>query len=73
MTDKEFYTVRELAERIGVSNMTVYNMVKAKQIAAHKFLGSLRFAAADVEAMIERARIEAEDGVAEEAGTEEQS
>jgi len=33
---KEFYLVEELAEKIRVSNMTIYRYIKAKKIKAYK-------------------------------------
>ena len=34
--EKEFYLVEELAEKIRVSNMTIYRYIKAKKIKAYK-------------------------------------
>lgn len=36
MESKEFYLVEELAERLRVSNMTIYRYIKAGKISAHK-------------------------------------
>ena len=33
---KEFYLVEELAEKLRVSNMTIYRYIKAGKIQAHK-------------------------------------
>ena len=33
---KEFYLVEELAERLRVSNMTIYRYIKAGKLKAHK-------------------------------------
>lgn len=33
---KEFYLVEELAERLRVSNMTIYRYIKAGKVKAHK-------------------------------------
>jgi excisionase family DNA binding protein len=34
--EKEFYLVEELAEKIRVSEMTIYRYIKAKKIKAYK-------------------------------------
>lgn len=34
--DKEFYLVEELAERLRVSNMTIYRYIKAGKLQAYK-------------------------------------
>lgn len=36
MKQKEFYLVEELANRLRVSNMTIYRYIKAGKISAHK-------------------------------------
>lgn len=36
MESKEFYLVEELAERLRVSNMTIYRYVKAGRLKAYK-------------------------------------
>jgi len=36
MTNKEFYLVEELAEKLRVCNMTVYRYIKAGKIKAYK-------------------------------------
>ncbi len=34
--NKEFYLVEELAEKLRVSNMTIYRYIKAGKLYAHK-------------------------------------
>ncbi|MBT4153369.1 MAG: helix-turn-helix domain-containing protein [Candidatus Magasanikbacteria bacterium] len=34
--EKEFYLVEELAEKLRVSNMTIYRYIKAGKLQAHK-------------------------------------
>lgn len=34
--DKEFYTARELAEKLRVNIMTIYRYIKAKKLKAYK-------------------------------------
>ena len=36
MQQKEFYLVEELAERLRVSNMTIYRYIKVGKVKAHK-------------------------------------
>lgn len=36
MTNKEFYTTEELAERLRVNIMTIYRYIKAGRLKAHK-------------------------------------
>jgi len=34
--EKEFYLVEELAEKLRLSNMTIYRYIKAKKLKAYK-------------------------------------
>lgn len=36
MTNKEFYTAQELADRLRVNVMTIYRYIKAKKLKAYK-------------------------------------
>jgi len=36
MKEKEFYLVEELAEKLRLSNMTIYRYIKAKKLKAYK-------------------------------------
>jgi len=36
MTEKEFYTAQELADKLRVNIMTIYRYIKAKKLKAHK-------------------------------------
>ena len=36
MKQKEFYLVQELAEKLRLSNMTIYRYIKAKKLKAYK-------------------------------------
>lgn len=42
---KEFYLVEELAERLRVSNMTIYRYIKAGKLSAHKIGKEFRITA----------------------------
>jgi excisionase family DNA binding protein len=36
MTEKEFYTAKELAKKLRVNIMTIYRYIKAKKLKAYK-------------------------------------
>ncbi len=36
MTDKDFYTAEDLADKLGVNIMTIYRYIKAGKLKAHK-------------------------------------
>lgn len=36
MSDKEFYTAKELADKLGVNIMTIYRYIKAGKLSAYK-------------------------------------
>ena len=36
MSDKEFYTAQDLAEKLGVNIMTIYRYIKAGRLKAYK-------------------------------------
>jgi len=54
--DKEFYTVKELAQLLSVTPMTIYRLVKRGELPVHNIGGSKRFSKADVKAYLERVR-----------------
>lgn len=37
MSDKEFYTAQDLADKLGVNVMTIYRYIKAGKLRAYKF------------------------------------
>lgn len=37
MSDKEFYTAQDLADKLGVNIMTIYRYIKAGKLRAYKF------------------------------------
>jgi len=47
--EKEFYTVRELAELFCVKPLTIYRMVQRKELPFHKIGRSVRFRRDDIE------------------------
>lgn len=53
-------TKKEVAERLGVSESTVYRLAKTRRIGVYYVMGStMRFAEADVEAYLESIKQEA--------------
>ena len=44
MTDKEFYTAQDLADKLGVNIMTIYRYIKAGRLKAHKIGKEFRIA-----------------------------
>ena len=53
---QEFYTVKELAELLRVTEMTIYRLVKRGEIAAHHIGRVMRFRRVDIEAFLEKHR-----------------
>ena len=52
--DKEFYTVREISQRFGVSEMTIRRMVMNKQIPSYRIGGSRLFKIDEIEDWIKK-------------------
>ena len=50
---KALLDVGELADYLGVSESTVYRMIRTKEIRAYKILGSWKFRIQDIEDYIE--------------------
>jgi excisionase family DNA binding protein len=57
--DMELFTLKEVAELLKVSPMTVRRLQHGGQIAFIKVGGGLRFSKADIEAYLKKAHIEA--------------
>lgn len=49
MSDKEFYTAQDLAEKLGVNIMTIYRYIKAGKLRAYKFGKEFRIEAKEFE------------------------
>lgn len=58
---KEFYTVRELAERFGVTEMTVYRLASRGDLPSYSIGRAKRFRRDDVEEYLRRQRSVKED------------
>ena len=59
--DKEFYTVKELAQMLQVTDMTIYRMVHRGELACHNIGRAKRFRRDDVEVFLKRCRIDERD------------
>jgi len=56
---KEFYTVKDLAKLLQVTEMTVYRMIRRGDLPHYKIGRSKRFRHDDVEAFLEKCRVSA--------------
>ena len=57
MLEKEFYTVRELAELLSVNPMTIYRMVDRGELPVYTIGGrAKRFRKDDIEAYLKKVR-----------------
>ena len=54
--EKSFYTVKELAALLEVTEMTIYRMTRRGEIPVHNIGRSKRFSKADIDAFLERCR-----------------
>ncbi len=59
--EKEFYTVRDLAKLLQVTEMTVYRMIRRGDLPHYNIGRSKRFRRDDVEAFLEKCRIHGRD------------
>ena len=58
MTEQqEFYTVKELAHMLQVTDMTIYRMVHRGKLPCYNIGRAKRFGRADVEAFLKRCRV----------------
>jgi excisionase family DNA binding protein len=54
--DQEFYSVRGVAEKLGVSKDTIWRRIRAGELPHHKIGRSVRIRWADVEEYLKRTR-----------------
>ena len=54
---KEFYLVEELAEKLRVSNMTIYRYIKARRLEAHKIGKEFRIDRAEFEKFLNKTKV----------------
>jgi excisionase family DNA binding protein len=48
----KFFTVKQVAEALGVSSRTVRRWIKNEELAVHRFGGAVRVAEADLKAFL---------------------
>ena len=53
---QEFYTVKELAKLLRVTEMTIYRLVKRGELAAYHIGRAMRFRRGDIEAFLQERR-----------------
>jgi len=58
---KEFYTIKELAELLAVTDQTIFRLMKRGAIPYYKIGHSTRFRHDDVEGFLQRCRVETPD------------
>jgi excisionase family DNA binding protein len=60
--EETYFTVEEVAERLKVSNMTVYRWIKAGSLDAYKLGGEFRITERDINEFLEDRRFRAKGG-----------
>lgn len=55
-TEKEFYLVEELAEKLRVSKMTIYRYIQAGKIKAHKIGKAFRIAKKEYDNFLDKVK-----------------
>lgn len=53
--NKDYYTARELADKLGVNIMTIYRYIKAKKLKAYKLGKEFRIERSEFDAFLKRA------------------
>ena len=54
--EKEFYTVKELAELLAVNPMTIYRLIDRGELPVHTIGRAKRFRRSDIEDYLQRVR-----------------
>jgi excisionase family DNA binding protein len=57
MGGHEFYTVKQLASLLQITQMTVYRMVRRGELTCHSIGRAMRFRRNDIEGFLERCRV----------------
>jgi excisionase family DNA binding protein len=60
--EETYFTVEEVAERLKVSNMTVYRWIKTGGLSAYKLGGEFRITERDINQFLEDRRFHAKGG-----------
>jgi len=53
-TQKDFYTARDLADKLGMNIMTIYRYINAKKLKAYKLGKDYRIEKSDFEAFLKK-------------------
>lgn len=56
MSGKEFYTAKDLADKLGVNIMTIYRYINAGKLNAYKIGKEFRIDKAEFDAFLKRSR-----------------
>lgn len=54
MKEKDFYTAKDLAEKLGLNIMTIYRYIDAKKLKAYKIGKEYRIDRSEFEAFLKR-------------------
>lgn len=54
MTEKQFYTAQELADKLQVNIMTIYRYIKANKLVAYKFGKEFRIDHSEFESFLKK-------------------
>jgi excisionase family DNA binding protein len=54
----KLYNIKQTAEALNVSKVTIYRLVEERQIPFYKIRGSVRFAEKDIADYLEKNRVE---------------
>ncbi len=57
MIKKEFYTAKELAEKLRVNIMTVYRYIKASKLRAHKIGKEFRITKEEFQSFLNKTKL----------------
>ncbi|MSR78665.1 MAG: DNA-binding protein [Candidatus Taylorbacteria bacterium] len=55
--DKEFYTARELADKLQMNIMTIYRYIKARKLKAHKIGKEYRVEKSEFDKFLNKTKI----------------
>lgn len=56
MNDKEFYTARNLADKLGLNIMTIYRYIDAKKLKAYKFGKEFRIDKKEFDSFLDKSK-----------------
>ena len=56
-SDKEYFTAKDLSEKLSVNVMTIYRYIKSKRLAAYKIGKEFRIERAEFERFMKNAKL----------------